>query len=73
MDQVDRIFFLSRRATCVIRIITDSATNFKISKLELPRHYELIRNLNYKLANYLTSQAIEWKFIPPRLSNFIRL
>ncbi|GFW55936.1 integrase catalytic domain-containing protein [Trichonephila clavipes] len=49
---------------------SDNATNFKGAAAELNRFIKLICNKNETLANYFASEAIQWKFIPPRSPNF---
>ncbi|GFY02049.1 DUF5641 domain-containing protein [Trichonephila clavipes] len=50
--------------------MSDNATNFKGAAAELNRFIKLICNKNKTLANYFASEAIQWKFIPPRSPNF---
>ncbi|GBO10230.1 hypothetical protein AVEN_167601-1, partial [Araneus ventricosus] len=60
--------FIARRKMAMI--ITDNATNFKGAKSELNRLFNLIRKPDECLANYLSSERINWKLIPPRSPNF---
>ncbi|GFX37829.1 integrase catalytic domain-containing protein [Trichonephila clavipes] len=50
--------------------MSDNATNFKGAAAELNRFIKLICNKNETLSNYFASEAIKWKFIPPRSPNF---
>ncbi|GBN52766.1 hypothetical protein AVEN_10892-1, partial [Araneus ventricosus] len=61
--------FIARRGKMAM-IITDNATNFKGAKSELNRLFNLIRKPDESLANYLSSERINWKLIPPRSPNF---
>ncbi|GBM34142.1 hypothetical protein AVEN_18027-1 [Araneus ventricosus] len=61
--------FIARRGKMAM-IITDNATNFKGAKSELNRLFNLIRKPDECLANYLSSERINWKLIPPRSPNF---
>ncbi|GBM81611.1 hypothetical protein AVEN_82341-1 [Araneus ventricosus] len=61
--------FIARRGKMSM-IITDNATNFKGAKSELNRLFNLIRKPDECLANYLSSERINWKLIPPRSPNF---
>ncbi|GBN55088.1 hypothetical protein AVEN_10451-1, partial [Araneus ventricosus] len=61
--------FIARRGKMAM-IITDNATNFKGAKSELNRLFNLIRKPDECLANYLSSERINWKLIPLRSPNF---
>ncbi|GBN95285.1 hypothetical protein AVEN_207930-1 [Araneus ventricosus] len=61
--------FIARRGKMAM-IITDNATNFKGAKSELNRLFNLIRKPDESLANYLSSERINCKLIPPRSPNF---
>ncbi|GFW89662.1 integrase catalytic domain-containing protein [Trichonephila clavipes] len=61
---------LCARRGRISTLMSDNATNFKGAAAELNRFIKLICNKNETLANYFTSEAIQWKFIPPRSPNF---
>ncbi|GFU39451.1 integrase catalytic domain-containing protein [Trichonephila clavipes] len=61
---------LCARRGRISTLISDNATNFKGAAAELNRFIKLICNKNETLANYFASEAIQWKFIPPRSPNF---
>ena len=61
--------FFSRRGKSS-SITTDNATNFKGAKSELKKLHDLAKKPDENLANYLASESVEWKFIPPRSPNF---
>lgn len=61
--------FCSRRGK-PSTICTDNATNFKGASSELKRLYNLIKNPNEDVINYLSNEEIAWKFIPPNSPNF---
>ncbi|GFX99632.1 retrovirus-related Pol polyprotein from transposon TNT 1-94 [Trichonephila clavipes] len=61
---------LCARRGRISTLMSDNATNFKGAAAELNRFIKLICNKNETLANYFASEAIQWKFIPPRSSNF---
>ncbi|GBM39368.1 hypothetical protein AVEN_55117-1, partial [Araneus ventricosus] len=52
----------------IATLMSDNASNFKGA--ELNRLKKLTCQTNETLANYLSSEAIQWKFIPPRSPNF---
>ncbi|GFU41107.1 integrase catalytic domain-containing protein [Trichonephila clavipes] len=60
----------ARRGGRISTLMSDNATNFKGATAELNRFIKLICNKNETLANYFASEAIQWKFIPPRSPNF---
>ncbi|GFW71796.1 integrase catalytic domain-containing protein [Trichonephila clavipes] len=59
----------SRRGR-ISTLMSDNATNFKGAAAESNRFIKVICNKNETLANYFASEAIQWKFIPPRSPNF---
>ncbi|GFV36985.1 integrase catalytic domain-containing protein [Trichonephila clavipes] len=61
---------LCARRGHISTLMSDNATNFKGAAAELNRFIKLICNKNETLANYFASEAIQWKFIPPRSPNF---
>ncbi|GFV01862.1 integrase catalytic domain-containing protein [Trichonephila clavipes] len=73
-DLTTEAFIAALKRLCARRgristLMSDNATNFKGAAAELNRFIKLICNKNETLANYFASEAIQWKFIPPR-SNF---
>ncbi|GFU35501.1 integrase catalytic domain-containing protein [Trichonephila clavipes] len=74
-DLTTEAFIAALKRLCARRgristLMSDNATNFKGAAAELNRFIKLIRNKNETLANYFASEAIQWKFIPPRSPNF---
>ncbi|GFS58633.1 integrase catalytic domain-containing protein [Trichonephila clavipes] len=74
-DLTTEAFIAALKRLCARRgristLMSDNATNFKGSAAELNRFIKLICNKNETLANYFASEAIQWKFIPPRSPNF---
>ncbi|GFW38313.1 integrase catalytic domain-containing protein [Trichonephila clavipes] len=74
-DLTTEAFMAALKRLCARRgristLISDNATNFKGAAAELNRFVKLICNNNETLANYFASEAIQWKFIPPRSPNF---
>ncbi|GFT62879.1 integrase catalytic domain-containing protein [Trichonephila clavipes] len=61
---------LCARRGRISTLMSDNATNFKGAAAELNRFIKLICYKNETLANYFASEAIQWKFIPPRSPNF---
>ncbi|GBM43421.1 hypothetical protein AVEN_18595-1 [Araneus ventricosus] len=61
--------FTSRRGRCS-KIYTDNATNFVESNSKLKKFYKLINFPDENLANYFTSEGIDWNFIPPKSPHF---
>ena len=61
--------FTSRRGKCS-KIYTDNATNFIGSNSNLKKFYKLINFPDKNLANYFTSEGIDWNFIPPKSPHF---
>ncbi|GFX82343.1 integrase catalytic domain-containing protein [Trichonephila clavipes] len=61
---------LCARRGSISTLIFDNATNFKGEAAELNRFIKFICNKNETLSNYFASEAIKWKFIPPRSPNF---
>ncbi|GFW73403.1 integrase catalytic domain-containing protein [Trichonephila clavipes] len=74
-DLTTEAFIAALKRLCARRVristlMSDNATNFKGAAAELNRFIKLICNKNETLANYFASEAIQWKFIPPRSPNF---
>ncbi|GFW98305.1 integrase catalytic domain-containing protein [Trichonephila clavipes] len=74
-DLTTEAFIAALKRLCARRgristLMSDNATNFKDAAAELNRFIKLICNKNETLANYFASEAIQWKFIPPRSPNF---
>ncbi|GFS65785.1 integrase catalytic domain-containing protein [Trichonephila clavipes] len=74
-DLATEAFIAAIKRLCARRgristLMSDNATNFKGAAAELNRFIKLICNKNETLANYFASEAIQWKFIPPRSPNF---
>ncbi|GFT75610.1 integrase catalytic domain-containing protein [Trichonephila clavipes] len=74
-DLTTEAFIAALKRLCARRgristLMSDNATNFKGAAAELNRFIKLICNKNETLANYFASEAIQWKFIPPRSPNF---
>ncbi|GFW62137.1 integrase catalytic domain-containing protein [Trichonephila clavipes] len=74
-DLTTEAFIAALKRLCARRghistLMSDNATNFKGAGAELNRFVKLICNKNETLANYFASEAIHWKFIPPRSPNF---
>ncbi|GFW21237.1 integrase catalytic domain-containing protein [Trichonephila clavipes] len=74
-DLITEAFIAALKRLCARRgristLMSDNATNFKGAAAELNRFIKLICNKNETLANYFASEAIQWKFIPPRSPNF---
>ncbi|GFV81822.1 integrase catalytic domain-containing protein [Trichonephila clavipes] len=70
-DITTEAFIAALKRLCARRgristLMSDNATNFKGAAAELNRFIKLICNKNETLANYFASEAIQWKFIPPR-------
>ncbi|GFX54732.1 integrase catalytic domain-containing protein [Trichonephila clavipes] len=73
-DLTTEAFIAALKRLCARRgristLMPDNATNFKGAAAELNRFIKLICNKNETLANYFASEAIQWKFIPPRSPN----
>ncbi|XP_054706729.1 uncharacterized protein LOC129216539 [Uloborus diversus] len=51
-------------------IMSDNAANFKGADSELKRWLSLVTKQNSSFSNYLTSESVIWKFIPPNSPNF---
>ncbi|GFW74417.1 integrase catalytic domain-containing protein [Trichonephila clavipes] len=74
-DLTTETFIAALKRLCACRgristLMSDNATNFKGAAAELNRFIKLICNKNETLASYFASEAIQWKFIPPRFPNF---
>ncbi|GFU65377.1 cytochrome P450 3A11 [Trichonephila clavipes] len=75
IDALKKVKVFQKQRLCARRgristLMSDNATNFKGAAAELNRFIKLICNKNETLANYFASEAIQWKFIPPRSPNF---
>ncbi|GFW72380.1 integrase catalytic domain-containing protein [Trichonephila clavipes] len=73
-DLTTEAFIAALKRLCARRgristLMSDNATYFKDAAAELNRFINLICNKNETLANYFASEAIQWKFIPPRSPN----
>ncbi|GBM61894.1 hypothetical protein AVEN_239158-1 [Araneus ventricosus] len=74
-DLTTEAFIAALKKLCALRgriatLMSDNVSNFKGAASELNRLKKLICQTNETLANYLCSEAIQWKFIPPRSPNF---
>ncbi|GBM85144.1 hypothetical protein AVEN_85619-1, partial [Araneus ventricosus] len=61
--------FFSRRGKCS-KLFSDNATNFVGSNQELRKLHSMVKNPDGVLSGYLSSEGIDWKFLPPRAPNF---
>lgn len=61
--------FIARRGKCS-KLVTDNATNFIGANTEMKRLHKLVSQPDDTLACYLSSENIDWKFLPPRAPNF---
>ncbi|GBN75297.1 hypothetical protein AVEN_219110-1 [Araneus ventricosus] len=61
--------FFSRRRKCS-KLFSDNATNFAGSNQELRKLHGMVKNPDGVLSGYLSSEGIDWKFLPPRAPNF---
>ncbi|GBO34381.1 hypothetical protein AVEN_174602-1 [Araneus ventricosus] len=61
--------FFARRGKCST-LFSDNATNFVGAQAELKKLHNLINYPDDNLSNFLASDAIKWKFIPPVSPNF---
>ncbi|GBL87859.1 hypothetical protein AVEN_192035-1 [Araneus ventricosus] len=61
--------FFARRGKCST-LFSDNATNFVGAQAELKKLHNLINYPDDNLSNFLASNAIKWKFIPPVSPNF---
>ncbi|GFS79984.1 integrase catalytic domain-containing protein [Trichonephila clavipes] len=73
-DLTTEAFIAALKRLCARRgristLMSDNGTNFKGAAAELNRFIKLICNKNETLAIYFASEAIQWKFIPPRSPN----
>lgn len=57
--------FIARRGKPT-NLYSDNGTNFVGANNSLKEMYQLIRDSNTAIHDYLTMQAIEWHFIPPQ-------
>ncbi|GFU11514.1 integrase catalytic domain-containing protein [Trichonephila clavipes] len=74
-DLTTEAFIAALKRLCARRgristLMSDNAINFKGAAAELNHFIKLIYNKNETLVNYFASEAIQWKFIPPRSPNF---
>ncbi|XP_023230433.1 uncharacterized protein LOC111630550 [Centruroides sculpturatus] len=61
--------FFSRHGKSA-KLFTDNAKTFIGAQAELKQLYNMVNKPNEKLANYLSSENIQWNFNPPRAPNF---
>lgn len=61
--------FFSRRGKSS-KIFSDNAKNFVGASVELKKLQKLVSHPEETLANFLSSENINWKFIPPKSPNF---
>lgn len=61
--------FVARRGKCA-KLFSDNAKNFVGADKQLKAFLRIVRNPDEKLSGYLSTEGIEWKFIPPRAPNF---
>nr|XP_015917539.1 uncharacterized protein LOC107447196 [Parasteatoda tepidariorum] len=61
--------FVARRGLCS-KLFSDNATNFTAANKELTKLDNLVLKPDDCLANYLTTEGIEWHFLPPRAPSF---
>ncbi|GFU15842.1 integrase catalytic domain-containing protein [Trichonephila clavipes] len=51
-------------------MFSDNSKNFVGANADLKRLYNLVTKPDDKLSNFLASECIEWRFLPPRAPNF---
>lgn len=61
--------FFARRGKCQ-KLFTDNAKTFVGANKELKRLHNIVKYPDEILATYLSSEGIDWNFIPPRAPNF---
>ena len=61
--------FISRRGKCA-KLFSDNAKNFVGANIELKKLHKLVTQPDVILTNYMLSEGIDWKFLPPRAPNF---
>ncbi|XP_055950871.1 uncharacterized protein LOC129984956 [Argiope bruennichi] len=61
--------FVARRGLCS-KLFSDNGTNFIGANKELSKLYNLVVKPDDSLASYLSTEGIDWNFIPPRAPNF---
>ena len=61
--------FFARRGKSLF-IFSDNATNFKGANSELKRLLALASPPNLEVPNFLSSEGVTWRFLPPRAPNF---
>lgn len=61
--------FIARRGKCA-KLYSDNARNFVGACAEIKKLHKLVSNADETLAGYLTSENIDWNFLPPRAPNF---
>ncbi|GBM19986.1 hypothetical protein AVEN_77910-1 [Araneus ventricosus] len=61
--------FCSRRGKCS-KLFSDNVTNFVGSNQELRKLHVMVKNSDGVLSGYLSSEGIDWKFLPPKAPNF---
>ncbi|GFX24364.1 integrase catalytic domain-containing protein [Trichonephila clavipes] len=62
-------FMISRRGKCA-KLYSNNGKTFVGANKELKRFRKLIEDSDGNLAGFLSSEGIEWKFIPPRAPSF---
>ncbi|GFV25966.1 integrase catalytic domain-containing protein [Trichonephila clavipes] len=62
-------FMISRRGKCT-KLYSDNGKTFVGANKELQRFLKLIKDSDDNLAGFLSTEGIEWKFIPPRVPSF---
>ncbi|GBM42553.1 hypothetical protein AVEN_140270-1 [Araneus ventricosus] len=61
--------FFGRRGKCA-KILTDNSKTFVGADREIKILYNHVNSPDQCLSEFLTSESIEWKFIPPKSPNF---
>ncbi|GBM59390.1 hypothetical protein AVEN_17422-1 [Araneus ventricosus] len=61
--------FFGRRGKCA-KILTDNSKTFVGADKEIKILYNHVNSPDQCLSEFLTSESIEWKFIPPKSPNF---
>ncbi|GBM20056.1 hypothetical protein AVEN_268389-1 [Araneus ventricosus] len=67
ISTLERLF--ARRGKCST-LLSDNTTNFVGAQAELEKLHNLINYPDDNLRNFLASDAIKWKFVPPVSPNF---
>ncbi|XP_055936657.1 uncharacterized protein LOC129966268 [Argiope bruennichi] len=61
--------FVAQRGLCS-KLFSDNGTNFIGANKELSKLYNLVVKPDDSHASYLSTEGIDWNFIPPRAPNF---